>query len=289
MLATADQMEEARRRNVNANDLAMKPLAYDPEHLPARAGFELKVDGIGLLDVNGNVQTLEAVDLECARHLEGELSALRAAFGVPMVLHGEYIEPGGFEATLAAFRRRQGEAGCAILWDAVPLKVWHGFETSMPLVDRRAQLEAAFAAVRPRMLSLNSLQPINDPDPAAVVAGALEKTLEAGFEGLVIKDMDSPYRRGPSRYWMKAKGCETLDVPVQGVRVDDSGRLQSIIVTVEGRPAIVGAGFSEALRLEPAEFVTGRIVEIRHIGKTRNGCLKGAAFVRFRDDKETGA
>lgn len=286
MHAFAEQMEEARRRNINANELAMKAIAFDADKLADRIGLEIKADGIGLLDVNGIVQTLEGVDFAAARHLEGELSALRAAFGCPMVLHGEYIEHGGFEATLSAFRSGQG-AGGAVLWDAVPLKVWHGLEHSLPLHERRELLEAAFDTVRPRMVRLNPMLNSVQTDKWTVTLldAALHEALDDGHEGLVVKDLDSPYVRAKSPYWMKLKTSETVDVPVQATRVGADGRLQSIVVTVDGKPAVVGAGFSEMLRLAPDEFAAGRLVEIRHIGRTANGALKGAAFVRFRDDK----
>lgn len=287
--ASAQDMEDARRRNIMASERAMLPIAYQPELLPARAVIEIKIDGIGLLDLNGRLETLEAVPFLAAQHLGQELALVRDAFDTEMVLHGEYFEHGGFNATLAAFQRGVG-AGAVILWDAVPLKVWHGLELSAPLVDRRAMLSAAISAVRPQMVAFSprvesgGMELWIDPTPDLIQTSA-EAAWAAGQEGVVVKDADSPYSRGRSPFWLKVKQTVTVDVPIQGIRTDGSGTLSSIIVTVDGKPAVVPTGFSQDERMQPDEFRSGRMVEISYVGKYPSGALKGARFIRFRDDK----
>lgn len=278
---TAQAMEDARKRNIMANELGMKPVPYDPAKLGMRYGFEIKVDGIGLLDVNGIVQSLAGVDFLAASHLLDELAAVRDAFGRPMVLHGEYIEKAGFEAALSSFQRGEG-SGAVMLWDAVPLAVWHGHEIGQPLVDRRQALVAAMDVVKPKMLGM--LQWGNLFSSVDVEVAAKE-AIELGAEGIIVKDMDSPYVRAKSPYWMKIKRVESVDVPIQAVHVEDA-RVTKIIVTVDGKPCMVPVGFSEDLRLHLGEFRVGRIVEIKHNGRTSGGLLKSACFLRFRDDLE---
>lgn len=284
--AFAEQMEEARRRNVNASHLGMKPVPYSVDLLPRRAGLELKYDGICLLDVNGRVQTLEGVDFIAAAHLQHELDAIRNMFGEPMVLHGEFLEAGGFYATLSAFRSGESRGGIVVLWDAVTLKAWMGHAQSPPLDERRAMLETAMQTVRPGMVTLSPLLLIHGDVPK-IVEEALGEAVADNQEGIIVKDMDAPYVRGPSSYWLKVKKAETVDARIQGVRLhDDCDRMKAVIVNFEGKPVFVGAGFSEAQRADPHEFTLGRWIEIRHIGKMPSGALKGATFVRFRDDKE---
>ncbi len=279
--STADQMEEARHANVMASELGMKPVPYDPDKLPVRCGFELKIDGIGLIDVAGTVQSLEGSPFDCARHLFHELAVIRHAFGTDMVLQGEYIERGGFNATLAAFNSGESKAGGVVLWDAVPLKAWHGYEQSLPLADRRAMLVAAIAAAGPGMVKLNPLVECAPDD--AVIQEALRVALDGHHEGLVVKDLASPYVRARSRWWQKLKPCVTVDLPIQSVRIEND-RVSSIIVTYDGKPLVVGV-MPESLRHQPDEFTLGRIVEIKHVGRNANGTLRGTSFVRFRDDK----
>lgn len=287
MRPAAEDFEDARRRNVNADELGMLPVPYDPAKLGPRIGVELKIDGIGILDVNSHLQSLEGASFDCALHLARELGALRAAFGTPMVLHGEFFERGGFNATLGAFRSGKSKGGVIILWDALTLKAWHGHEQSPPLWQRRAQLEAAFATVRPGMIGLSKLVEAVPAD-APMIELALQTAIDGGHEGLVVKDLDSPYRRGRSSWWMKVKPVETIDVPIQAVRADEDGRVKSVVVTVAGKPAVIGSGFSETLRCCPEEFEAGRMVEIKCVGRTEAGQLRDASFVRFRDDKMKG-
>lgn len=142
-------------------------------------------------------------------------------------------------------------------------------------------------AVRPQMVKLNPLCLLTDAVEHRVQL-ALHEVLGIGGEGIVVKDMDSPYVRGPSPFWLKVKGSETIDVRVQGVRVYDDcpSRMKALIVNVNGKPAMVGSGFTEQQRRDPSDFTVGRYVEIRHLGVMPSGALKSATFVRFRDDKE---
>jgi hypothetical protein len=188
--ASVDDVEYARRHNVNSDELAALAIPYDPEKLPQRMGVEIKVDGIGIIDVNGTIQTLEGVPFEAALHLAHELGALRQAFGTEMMLHGEFFEPGGFNATLSAFRAGVSTAGAVALWDAITLKAWHGHEQTPPLWMRRAQLEGAFMAVRPRMVVLNPLVPAGECSDAWV-QGALANAVDDGHEGIVVKDIQT--------------------------------------------------------------------------------------------------
>lgn len=275
----AVDMEEARRRNLNAGHLAMKATAFDEGKLGPRIGVEIKVDGIGLLDVNGHVQSLEGVPFDCAAHLFDELKAIRDALGDQYVLHGEYIEGDGFNATLRAFKSGVGQ-GAVVLWDAVSLKGWLGYEQTAVLSTRRAQLQAAIDGTGAKMVRLVDQAPITRHS----LGGALKAAVEDGHEGLVVKDLDSPYVRGPSPYWMKLKPIETVDAPIQAIRIED-GMIRSIVVTVDGKPAAVAAGIGDHLRMLPHEFEIGRMVEIKHVGKTERGALRGASFLRFRDDK----
>ncbi|MES2903297.1 MAG: hypothetical protein V4696_03850 [Pseudomonadota bacterium] len=279
---TARAMEDARRRNINAGQLAMRPIPFRDDLVPSRAAVEIKADGIGLLDVNGRLQSLQGVPFDAAEHLGPELMAIREAYGRPMMLQGEYIERGGFGATLAAFQSGVGE-GAVVLWEAIPLTVWHGHELSQPDQDRRAMLEAVFANVRPRMVKLVDRYTIDRPDPIRI-AECARIAFDADQEGIIVKDATAPYVRADSPFWLKVKDCQSVDVPIQSIR-SEGGRMKSIIVTFQGKPNVVPTGFTEASRWALDEWRTGRMVEIKHLGRTAGGLLKGVSFLRFRDDK----
>lgn len=170
------------------------------------------------------------------------------------------------------------------------MAAWDGREPSPPLHQRKARLAAAYntmsAAERSQVkLCKAALYEGDARDNIELVAGQLWAD---GLEGLVVKDADSPYVRGPSPHWMKLKQTNTIDTPITGMTIV-GGKLKSITVEVTpGVPSKVGVGFSESDRANPMRFVTGRMVEIKHQGLTEKGALKSASFLRFRDDKTGG-
>jgi bifunctional non-homologous end joining protein LigD len=68
------------------------------------------------------------------------------------------------------------------------------------LIDRKNRLAKMLAAAVARSSSTN--------DGPAV----FEHACRLGFEGIVSKRLDSPYRSGPSKTWLKAKNpeCEAV-------------------------------------------------------------------------------
>lgn len=276
--------EDARATNARATAIGMTPIPFEPTHVPGLVAVELKYNGICCCwnDAVGPA-TLEGVPMPCASHLNEGFAAMQKAAGVRMFFQAEYLVPGGLEETSSAFQRGE-PAGFAVVFEAVPLAVWQGQEHSLPLIQRRNILEALHSAASPRNIGLSmhsqgyTLEGIGR---AAHAAWASDE------EGIITKDLLSPFVRGRSRAWMKLKAQLTVDVPIQSIR-SIGGRLRSIVVTYKGRPVVVPVGFSEDQRRQLDEFRTGRTVEIKHNGETRGGMLMGATFLRFRDDKAGG-
>ncbi|WP_030835286.1 ATP-dependent DNA ligase [Streptomyces hygroscopicus] len=79
----------------------------------------------------------------------------------------------------------------------------------LPYAQRRARLMALLEPLGP---PLQAVPMTTDPGLAATWYEALP---EIGVEGLVIKDLDQPYR--PGRHWRKVRHSETRDAVVVGV------------------------------------------------------------------------
>ena len=145
----------------------------------------------------------------------------------------------------------------------------------------------------------------------------------AGFEGVMIKDLDAPYLCDRSTFWMKYKPTITVDLQLVGVEEGtgrNKGRLGALVCAGEdgGREITVnvGSGFDDKFRAQiwadvtgqpvswqkkiKKEWVTmteypsgqnpiGRMTEIMAdaITQNRDGTysLRFPRFVRFRDDK----
>ena len=123
-----------------------------------------------------------------------------------------------------------------------------------------------------------------------------EDAVAAGFEGIMIKDLDAPYECKRSTFWMKWKPVITVDLNIVGFEEGtgrNHGRLGAIICEgVDNDRTIsvnVGSGLSDANRDEywsARDDLLGRVVEVAADAVTQNQdgsySLRFPRFVRFR-------
>jgi DNA ligase-1 len=143
-----------------------------------------------------------------------------------VVLDGESIfwleeegeAPAAFQDTMSSFGRRSGDAGAQLAARFFDILHVDGQDLlDRPLRERIEVLERVCGpAAMPRLLTA-------DAEAAAAFA---DQALALGHEGVMVKDLDSPYeagRRGGS--WRKVKPVRTLDLVVLAVEWG-SGRRQ---------------------------------------------------------------
>jgi DNA ligase-1 len=120
--------------------------------------------------------------------------------------------------------------------------------------------------------------------------------VEAGFEGIMIKDLGAPYECRRSTFWMKWKPTITVDLNIVGFEEGtgrNQGRLGAIICEgVDDDRSIhvnVGSGFSDADRdgyWDSRDKLFGNVVEVMADAVTQNQdgtySLRFPRFVRFR-------
>jgi DNA ligase-1 len=120
-----------------------------------------------------------------------------------------------------------------------------------------------------------------------------------GFEGIMIKDLGTPYECRRNTSWLKWKPVITVDLEVVDVEEGTGknvGRLGALVCSGvdDGRTITVncGSGFSDEQRVDiwsNRAMVVGQTVEVMAdaVSKNQDGTysLRFPRFVRFRDDK----
>ena len=288
---------EAMAVNRRPRELMMLPADWRPALMPARAIVEIKYDGIhagygtGMLD-GATAFTREGVPFHACDHLLPALGSiddeLHKLYGQRFMLFGEYVRAEGFEAALRDFAAGTG-TGFLRLFDAVSVDAWRGRVPSPPLHQRQAMMRRAIDRVPSGVLGMtgavkSSLFTGEARDNIEVAVGDL---WAQGLEGVVVKDADSPYVRAKSSFWQRIKRQETTDARIIAVNVKGGTVRSFSIENGNGLVCNVAAGISDALRADPDAFRLGRLVELKHLGRTGSGSLRSPSFLRFRDDKES--
>jgi len=123
-----------------------------------------------------------------------------------------------------------------------------------------------------------------------------EASVEQGYEGIMIKSLDTPYECKRTSSWMKWKPTITVDLNIVGFEEGtgrNAGRLGAIICEgIDNDRQIrvnVGSGFSDADRdsyYQSRDALLSQIVEVQADAVTQNQdgtySLRFPRFVRFR-------
>lgn len=151
----------------------------------------------------------------------------------------------------------------------------------------------------------------------------LKESIDSGFEGLVIKNLNSNYEGKRKLSWLKVKPFFTQDFPicnvvagagkylgkpsleqckkaVEELKLEETAEdlfsqvssfLGSFQVeSLEGKLCNVGSGFSDSQRiyysyLHQTQSLIGRLCEVEFQEKTKDGSLRFPVFFRLREDR----
>ena len=133
-----------------------------------------------------------------------------------------------------------------------------------------------------------------------------QKVIGAGYEGIVVKNLQSRFVNGTCQSWMKLKHTETLDVYAIGYKKGKAAIAIGYLPSSIGRGnrgvplgAVGNAGkeFNATLDMVKAQAVIAEdseycyvepryCLEVTHLGVLKSGMLRNPVMKRLRQDKE---
>ena len=289
---------------------AMKAVLTDARFSDPAWIFERKLDGIRCIAIRSGKQLrlLSRNDLSLAGRYPEVAGALAAAPRERFAVDGEVVAFAGAQTSFARLAER-GHRRVAVHFYVFDVLWLDGHDVrDLPLRTRKRLLRAALRYEDPVRLT-----PYRNGDGEALFAEACRR----GWEGLIAKRADSPYRETRSRDWLKLKCEQGQELVIggytapKGSRTDFGALLLGYYDDGKLRYAgKVGTGFDQvtlrdiAGRLAPLRRETppfddaGEIREKRvtwvepelvaQVGFTewtRHGRLRHPRFLGLRDDK----
>jgi bifunctional non-homologous end joining protein LigD len=272
------------RAAVGQRDAVIEP-KFDGWRVLAHVGD----DGVSLWTRSGNAISGKLPEVE---------DELRENFPSGTWLDGEAVaftlkdgcvsdEWGSVQSILGSRSRRNGRD--KITFVVFDMLAHGGIDArSLPLRQRRALLEAAFESFEGERIMLAPQLPPTQANYDALVA--------TGFEGAVVKLLDSRYASGKRGYgWAKVKAVETADAFVIGFKAgkgSNLGKVGALILGQYDNGGIVEVASVKVPTTAERKAITEggddylyRVVEFTYMGRVGDGGYRHPQFSRFRLDK----
>lgn len=171
------------------------------------------------------------------------------------------------------------------IFDMIDLEQWKNKDTFSLAVRKLNMSEIAFQSPLKEV-------PYAEIQDYKTAKGVFDKLIERGYEGAVIKDLQSTYSFKKSKDWLKWKETITEDITITGYEEGTGknvGRLGAFLCDFNGVTVKVGGGFSDEQRetfWATKEDMIGRVIECKSQEVTKDGSLRFPVYVRTREDKD---
>ena len=265
--------------------------------------IEPKLDGIRVLVTADPVtrvvtfQTRNGNPLPSLGGLATTILVLADALGKAVTFDGEAQAGTDFFTGVGKLTQKQEATSlaCLTLFDIPWVEGWADSE-QVTYADRREALEDLFTkASLPSSSQVALIQLIDTITSSELVDTCetlLADALDAGFEGVMVKDVAAVYSSGRrSKAWIKVKAKQTYDCRVVGYQ-PGKGRLDgsagALLVSYKGKTIAVAGGLSDVQRQDiydyPQNWV-GKVAEVECQQLTPSGSMRHPSLVCIRWDK----
>jgi DNA ligase-1 len=269
--------------------------------------LEPKLDGVRVVTIinaenkTASMYTRNGKLLENFGHITSALEANIELFERSLVLDGEMVSS-SFQALMKQVHRKsdvQSEDARLMLFDILPLSEFQKGKSVLGQ-KRRSNLLRSMKATFEKVGSIDIIPQIEVDLDTGV--GELQfkqynkDAIEAGFEGIMIKDVDAEYVCKRHVSWLKQKPF--IEVSLTIVAVEEGtgrnvGKLGALVCEGEDDEKLikvnVGSGFSDSDRdsfYQSRDTLPGQVVEVRADAVTQNQdgtySLRFPRFLRFR-------
>lgn len=294
-----------------AIDIFSCQLAHDSNNHESKVAgkkqLQDKLDGVRLLTIvypSGRVDMFSRNGKEMLNftHIADQFSQVASALAEPMVFDGEVMSSSFQELMKQVHRKENVNAGDAVLYlfDMIPLDDFRKGVYRVSQTHRTQSLNNWFDATADTLSNVRVLDHVvvdlDTVEGRAEYMRINQRAIDAGFEGLMLKDINAPYECKRSHAWLKLKPF--IEVTLEVVAVEEGtgrnvNKLGALVCSgVEDNKHIVvnvGSGFTDADRAEFWEdksLVVGQLVEVRADAITQNQdgtySLRFPRFLRFR-------
>ena len=261
--------------------------------------LEPKLDGVRVLTVV-NAQDRTVIQytrngkvLENFGHITEALLQHIDLFDRSWVLDGEMVSS-SFQALMKQVHRKedvQAQDARLMLFDILPLSEFQKGKSALGQKRRSALLRS----MKPIFEKVGNIDVIEQKEiDLDTYVGELEfkeynkNALAAGFEGIMIKDLDAPYVCKRHVAWLKQKPFIEVSLTVVGIEPGtgkNEGKMGALICEGEDDGKFirvnVGSGWTDDQRAEVDDTVIGQVLEVRADAVTRSQDSEDVYSLRF--------
>jgi len=253
---------------------------------------EPKYDGIRVIAVydEGTVQLFSRKGKEFTNFPKIQTAIHNHEQFQGLMLDGEVFGATFDDATTVA-HRKDGKDDSDLtfcVWDCMHAREFAASNCQRTLVDRQKMLSGAICGCDPKVHQAPGCLIQNEQHMLATFHAIREQ----GYEGLVLKPLDSLYSYKRSRAWIKVKEMYAQEFTAIGFEQGKGKHakvLGALKVEGNGLHAEVGSGFTDEQRAEiwkNRESYQGRLAEVKYQEVTDDKSLRFPVFLRWRPDAE---